>query len=55
MSTTAPSPIQTTVVQSLITFGAKPDDVQRDATWEDIDVDSLDSPSSPRSWRTSTA
>ena len=42
MPTTAPSPIETTVVQSLITFGAKADDVVRDATWEDIDVDSLD-------------
>ncbi|CAA9470170.1 MAG: hypothetical protein AVDCRST_MAG67-136 [uncultured Solirubrobacteraceae bacterium] len=42
MSTTAPSAIETTVVQSLITFGAKADDVQRDATWEEIDVDSLD-------------
>ena len=42
MSTTTPSDIETTVVQSLITFGAKADDVQRDATWEDIDVDSLD-------------
>ena len=42
MSTTAQSSIETTVVQSLITFGAKADDVVRDATWEDIDVDSLD-------------
>jgi acyl carrier protein len=42
MSTTAPSPIETTVVQSLITFGAKADEVTRGATWEDIDVDSLD-------------
>jgi acyl carrier protein len=42
MSTTAPSAIETTVVGSLITFGAKADDVNRDATWEEIDVDSLD-------------
>jgi acyl carrier protein len=42
MSTTAPSPIETTVVESLITFGAKAQDVKREATWEDIDVDSLD-------------
>jgi acyl carrier protein len=42
MSTTAPSPIETTVVESLITFGAKADEVNRDATWESIDVDSLD-------------
>jgi acyl carrier protein len=42
MSTTAPSAIETTVVESLITFGAKADEVHRDATWEAIDVDSLD-------------
>ena len=42
MSTTTPSAIETTVVESLITFGAKAADVTRDATWEDIDVDSLD-------------
>ena len=42
MSTTAPSPIETTVVESLITFGAKRDEVCRDATWDAIDVDSLD-------------
>ena len=42
MSTTAQSSIETTVVQSLITFGATAEDVTRDATWEPIDVDSLD-------------
>ena len=42
MSTTAPSAIETTVVESLITFGAKAPDVTREATFEDIDVDSLD-------------
>ncbi len=42
MSTTAPSAIETTVVESLIAFGAKAADVNREATWEDIDVDSLD-------------
>ena len=42
MSTATPSPIETTVMESLITFGAKADDVTRDATFEDIDVDSLD-------------
>ena len=42
MSTTVPSTIETTVVESLIAFGAKAADVRRDATWEDIDVDSLD-------------
>jgi acyl carrier protein len=42
MSTTAPSAIETTVVESLITFGAKAADVKREATWDEIDVDSLD-------------
>lgn len=42
MSTTAPSPIETTVVEALKTFGANADDISREATWEDIDVDSLD-------------
>ena len=41
MSTTT-SPIETTVMESLISFGAKAEDVTRDATWEAIDVDSLD-------------
>ena len=41
MSTTT-SPIETTVMESLISFGAKAEDVTRDATFEDIDVDSLD-------------
>lgn len=42
MSTTTPRPVETTVTESLISFGAKADDVTRDATFEDIDVDSLD-------------
>jgi acyl carrier protein len=42
MSTTSPNPIEVTVVESLKTFGANADDVTREATWEDIDVDSLD-------------
>lgn len=42
MSTTAPDAIETTVMESLKTFGAKPDDITRDATWEELDVDSLD-------------
>jgi acyl carrier protein len=39
---TTTSPIETTVMESLISFGAKAEDVTRDATFEDIDVDSLD-------------
>ena len=42
MSTTATDPIELTVVEALKTFGANADDISRGATWEDIDVDSLD-------------
>jgi len=42
MSTTSPDAIETTVVESLKTFGADADAISREATWEDIDVDSLD-------------
>jgi acyl carrier protein len=42
MSTTSPNPIELTVVESLKTFGANADDISREATWEQIDVDSLD-------------
>ena len=42
MSATATNPIEITVVESLKTFGANADDISREATWEEIDVDSLD-------------
>jgi acyl carrier protein len=42
VSTTTTTDIENTVVESLKTFGAKAEDITRDATWEDIDVDSLD-------------
>ncbi len=42
MSTTTPTEIEITVIESLKTFGAKEEDITRDATWEAIDVDSLD-------------
>lgn len=42
MSTTTENTIETTVVESLKTFGAKEDEINRDATWDAIDVDSLD-------------
>lgn len=42
MSTTTPTAIETTVTESLKTFGAKEDAITRDATWDEIDVDSLD-------------
>jgi acyl carrier protein len=42
VSTTTPTEIENTVIESLKTFGAKEEDITRDATWEQIDVDSLD-------------
>ncbi|MDX6690720.1 MAG: acyl carrier protein [Solirubrobacteraceae bacterium] len=42
MSTTTENTIETTVIESLKSFGAKEDAISRDATWESIDVDSLD-------------
>ena len=41
-TTTTPQDIETTVVENLVAFGADSDAVTRDATLEDIDVDSLD-------------
>ncbi len=41
-TTITPQDIETTVIENLVTFGAEPDAVTRDATLEDIDVDSLD-------------
>lgn len=41
-TTTTPQDIETTVIENLIKFGADADVVSRDATLEDIDVDSLD-------------
>ncbi len=42
MATTSPKSVGETVIESLVTFGADPGAVTRDATLEDIDVDSLD-------------
>ena len=43
MATTAtPQSIEQTVTESLVNFGADADAVNRDATLEDIDIDSLD-------------
>jgi acyl carrier protein len=42
VSTTSPTEIENTVIESLKTFGAKEEDITRGATWESIDVDSLD-------------
>ena len=42
MPTTQTSDVETTVRSTLEKFGAKADAITRDATWDDIDVDSLD-------------
>jgi acyl carrier protein len=43
MATTAtPQSVEETVTESLVNFGADADAVTRDATLEDIDIDSLD-------------
>jgi acyl carrier protein len=43
MATTAtPQSIEETVIESLVTFGADADIINRDATLEAIDIDSLD-------------
>ena len=42
MSTTAPSPIETTVREALAQFGPEPDEIKLEATFEELDVDSLD-------------
>jgi acyl carrier protein len=41
-ATVTPQDIEATVIENLVSFGADPDDVRRDATLEAIDVDSLD-------------
>ncbi|HLM87095.1 MAG TPA: phosphopantetheine-binding protein [Solirubrobacteraceae bacterium] len=43
MSTTVTEEqIEKLVIESLATFGADPDDITRDATFEALDIDSLD-------------
>jgi acyl carrier protein len=43
MSTTVTQEqIEQLVIESLQTFGAKPDDITREATFEALDIDSLD-------------
>jgi acyl carrier protein len=41
-TTTTPQDIESTVIENLVAFGADAEAVTRDATLEDIDVDSLD-------------
>ncbi len=43
MSTTVTADqVEARVLEALVTFGAEPDVVSRDATWEQLEVDSLD-------------
>ena len=43
MSTTVTAEqVEARVLEALVTFGAEPDVVSRDATWEQLEVDSLD-------------
>jgi acyl carrier protein len=41
-TTVTPQDVEATVIENLVAFGADADAVTRDATLEDIDVDSLD-------------
>ena len=41
-TTITPQDVETTVIENLVAFGADADVVKRDATLEEIDVDSLD-------------
>ena len=41
-STITPEAVETTVRDALVQFGPEPDEIERDATFEELDVDSLD-------------
>lgn len=41
-TTTTPQDIESTIIENLVSFGADADAVSRDATLEQIDIDSLD-------------
>jgi acyl carrier protein len=41
-TTVTPEQVESTVKNALIEFGAEEDKLTRDATWEQLDVDSLD-------------
>jgi len=41
-STITPEAVETTVKDALVQFGPEPDQIKRDATFEELDVDSLD-------------
>ena len=40
--TVTPEAVESTVRDALVQFGPEPDDIKRDATFEELDVDSLD-------------
>ena len=41
-TTVTPEAVEKTIVDALPQFGVEPSDITRDATFEDLDVDSLD-------------
>ena len=41
-TTVTPEAVENTVRDALVQFGPEPDDIKRDATFEELDVDSLD-------------
>ena len=41
-STITPEAVETTVKEALVQFGPEPDQITREATFEELDVDSLD-------------
>ena len=41
-TTITPEAVEKTVYEALPQFGVEPDDITREATFEDLDVDSLD-------------
>ena len=53
--TVTPEAVETTVRDALVQFGPEADDIKLESTFEELDVDSLDLTSCPRSSRTSTA
>lgn len=41
-TTITPDQVEQIIVDSLVTFGAEPADISRGATFEDLEIDSLD-------------
>lgn len=41
-TTTTPEAVEATVVDAIASFGPEPEDITREATFEQLDVDSLD-------------